>query len=236
MSNTFDDRDQDSLDTLQRDDSSAPPPSGCRNFALGCGCAAGALLLVVVAIGAWIAMNWKTVVADGAKKVAADAVAKSKLSADDKDRVLKRINQLADDFKGGKVSTEQLAKVMEQIAKSPLLPLGLLMAADEMYVKPSGLSDDDKEAGRRTLQRFARGAFEKSIPDSDLKDVMKLLTEKQPDGNDKLKERLTDVELQAFLKKAQEKADAANVPDEPFEVSIADELDKAIDKVLKPEP
>ena len=236
MSNTFDDRDHDSLETLQRDDSSAPPPSGCRNFALGCGCAAGALLLVVVAIGAWIAMNWKTVVADGAKQVAADAVAKSKLSADDKDRVLKRINQLADDFKGGKVSTEQLAKVMEQIAKSPLLPLGLLMAADEMYVKPSGLSDDDKEAGRRTLQRFARGAFEKSIPDSDLKDVMKLLTEKQPDGNDKLKERLTDVELQAFLKKAQEKADAANVPDEPFEVSIADELDKAIDKVLKPEP
>ena len=234
MSNTLDDRDHDSLDTLQHDDSSARPPSGCRNFAVGCGCAAGALLLVFVVIGAWIAMNWKTVVADGAKKVAADAVAKSKLSADDKDRVLKRINQLADDFKGGKVSTEQLAKVMEQIAKSPLLPLGLLMAADEMYVKPSGLSDDDKEAGRRTLQRFARGAFEKSIPDSDLQEVMKLLTEKQPNGTDKLNERPTDVELQAFLKMAQEKADAGDVPDEPFEVSIADELDKAIDKVLKP--
>ena len=236
MSNTLDDRDHDSLDTLQHDDSSAPPPSGCRNFAVGCGCALGCLLLVVAAIGVWVAMNWKIWVADGTKKVAADAVAKSKLSPDDKDRVLKRINQLADDFKGGTVSTEQLYQVMEQIAKSPLLPLGLLMAADETYLKPSGLSGDDKEAGRRTLQRFARGAFEKSIPDKDLEEVMKLLMERQPDGSDKLKERLTDAELEAFLDKAQEKADAANVPDEPFEVSIADELEKAIDKVLKPQP
>ena len=190
--------------------------------------------MVVVVVGAWIAMNWKTVVADGAKKVAADAVAKSKLSADDKDRVLKRINQLADDFKGGKVSTEQLAKVMEQIAKSPLLPLGLLMAADEMYVKPSGLSDDDKEAGRRTLQRFARGAFEKSIPENDTQEVMKLVMNHQPDGSEQLKERLTDDELKAFLEKAKEKADAASVPDEPFEVNIADELEKAIDKAINP--
>jgi hypothetical protein len=201
---------------------------------LGCGCAAGVLLLVVVAIGAWVYMNWKIVVADGAKKFAADAVAKSQLSPDDKARVLNRINQLADDFKGDKVSTEQLVKVMEEIAKSPLLPLGLLTAAEEMYVKPSGLSEDEKDAGRRTLQRFARGAFEKSIPQKDAEEVMKLLTEKQPNGTDKLKERLTDAELQAFLQKAQEAADAANVPDEPFEVSIADELDKAIDKVLKP--
>ena len=234
MSNTLDDRDQDSRETLQHDDSSAPPPSGCRNFAVGCGCALGCLLLVVAAIGVWVAMNWKVWVADGSKKVAADAVAKSKLSADDKDRVLKRINQLADDFKDGTVSTEQLGNVMKEIAQSPLLPLGLLMAADEMYVKPSGLSDDDKEAGRRTLQRFARGAFEKSIPEKELQEVMKLLTEKQPNGTDKLKERLTDAELEAFLAKTKEKADAADVPDEPFEVSIADELDKAIDKVLKP--
>ncbi len=234
MSNTFDDHDQDSLDTLRPDDLSAPPPSGCRNFAMGCGCALGCLLLVVAVIGTWVAMNWKTLVADGTKKVAADVVAKSTLDPDDKKRVLNRINQLADDFKDGRVSKEQLGKVMEEIAKSPLLPLGLLAIADEKYIKPSGLSGDEKEAGRRTLQRFARGTFEKRIADNDAKEVMKLLTDRQADGSEKLKERLTDPELTTFLAKAKEKADAAKVPDEAFDVNIADELDKAIDKVLKP--
>lgn len=234
MSNTLDDRDHNALDTLRPDDPSTPPASGCRNFAVGCGCAAGALLLVVVAIGIWVGMNWKALTADFTKKVAADVVAQSSLAPEDKARVLKRINQLADDFKDGKISEEQLGRVIDEIAKSPLLPLSLLMMADEKYIKPSGLSSDDQKAGRRTLQRFARGAFEKSIADNDVKDVMKLLTERQADGSEKLKERLTDAELVAFLAKAKEKADAANVPDEPFEVNIADELDKAIDKVLKP--
>ncbi len=236
MSNTLDDHDQNNDEANERFEPAPPQPSGCRNFAMGCGCAAGCLLLVAVGIGVWITMNWKNWAAELGKQVAADAVAKSSLPAEDKARVLNRINQLADDFKAGKVSTEQLGKVMEQIAQSPLLPLGLVMAADEKYVKPSGLTNEDKDAGRRTLQRLARGAFEKTIPEKDSQEVMKLVMEPQPGGGsgERLKERLTDDELKAFLEKAKEKADAASVPDEPFEVNIADELEKAIDKVLKP--
>ena len=235
MSNTLDDRDQVSNEPNERfEDSAPPPPSGCRNFALGCGCAAGCLLLIVVGGGVWFAMNWKNWAAEITKKVAADAVAKSSLPAEDKARILKRINHLADDFKAGKVSMQQMGRVMEQIAQSPLLPLGLVMAADESYVKPSGLSDDEQEAGRRTLQRLARGAFEKSISESDVQEVMQLAMRIQPDGSQELKERLTDEELKAFLEKAKEKADAAAVPDEAFDVNIADEIEKAIDKAIKP--
>ncbi len=235
MSNTLDEPNQESLETLEPLESTPQQSSGCRNLALGCGCAAGCLLLVAVGIGVWVSMNWKNWVADIGKQVAADAVAKSSLPEVDKARIRNRINQLADDFKAGKVSTEQLGKVMEQIAQSPLLPLGLVMAADEKYVKPSGLTDEDKDAGRRTLQRLARGVFEKSIPDNDKQEVMKLVMEPQPGGGERLKERLTDDELKAFLEKAKEKADAASIPDEPFEVNIADEIEKAIDKVLKPQ-
>lgn len=163
MSETFDDHDDNRQETFRPEEYSPPPASGCRYFAMGCGCAFGALLLVAVALSVWIAMNWKHWAAAFTKQAAADAVATSSLSPDDKARVLKRINQLADDFEAGKVSLEQIGHVMEQIAQSPLLPLGLVMAADEKYVKPSGLSDEEKEAGRRTLQRLARGAFEKSI-------------------------------------------------------------------------
>ncbi len=241
MSNTLDERDQNFLDAPTFDDRSSDErpklrSNGCRNLAIGCGCATVCILLVAVGIGFWVAQNWKSLAADFTKQVAADAVAKSSLPEADKARILKRINQLADDLKSEKVSTEQLGKVMEQIAKSPLLPLALVMAADEKYVKPSGLSGDDQDAARRTLQRLARGAFEKSIPENDVQEVMKLVMNHQPDGSEQLKERLTDDELKAFLEKAKEKADAASVPDEPFEVNIADELEKAIDKALKGEP
>ena len=122
---------------------------------------------------------------------------------------------------------------MEQIAESPLLPLGLVMAADEKYVKPSGLTNEEKDAGRRIATARSR-SLEKTIPENDSQEVMKLVMEPQPGGGERLKEQLTDDELKAFLEKAKEKADAASVPDEPFEVNIADELEKAIDKVLKP--
>lgn len=235
MSETYDDHNAELQQTFSEESYGAPQQaSGCRNFALGCGCAAGFLLLLMVGGGVWIAMNWKAWAADFTKQVAADAVAKSTLPAEEKARILTRINSLADDFKAGKVSTQQLGHVMKQIAQSPLLPLGLVMAADEKYVKPSGLSGDDQDAARRTLQRLARGAFEKSIPENEVQEVMQRVMNRQPDGSQQLKERLTDDELKAFLEKAKEKADAASVPNEPFNVNIADEIEKAIDNAIKP--
>ena len=66
MSNTLDDhdRDQESYDSREPIESSPQQPSGCRNFALGCGCAAGGLLLVVAGLGIWLALNWKNWAAD----------------------------------------------------------------------------------------------------------------------------------------------------------------------------
>ena len=246
MSNTFNDRTGDDNFLSERSDDrradgsdrfspGAPPqPSGCRTFAMGCGCALGVLLLVALAGGVWVALNWKGWTADLTKKVAEEAVKRSSMPAADKARVLKRINDLADDFKAGRLSTEQAGRVMEQIAKGPLLPIGIVMAVDENYLKPSGLTDEEKAAGRRAVQRFARGAFEKKIPEHELQELVKLISTTSPDGQQQIKEHLTDAELNAFLKKAKDTADVAGVPDEPFEVNIADELEKAIDRALKP--
>ena len=234
MSNTFDDdRDRHANEAFRIEEAPPPPRSGCRGFLMGCGCALAGLLVVVIGIAIWLAVNWKGWVAGFSKQVAAAVVAKSTLAPADKARILKRIDGLADDFKAGKLSPEQAKRVLEQIAQSPLFPIALVMTADEQYVKPSALTEEEKEAARRTLQRLARRAFEKKIPDAELQDVMHLLMQRQPDGSEHLKQTLTDTELKAFVDKAREKADAAAVPDEPFDVNIADELEKAIDRALK---
>lgn len=234
--NTLDDPetlDRDPRD-FDRPESLPTERSGCSKFMMGCGCALAGLLVIVTGISVWVAMNWKTWTADWSKAVTAQVVAQSSLSPEDKARIIKRIDSLADDFKSGKLTLEQAKRVMEQIAQSPLFPIAMVMAAEEKYVKPSGLSADDKTAAQVTLQRLASGAFEKKIPEADLQEVMQLLMQKQPDGRDQLKQTLTDVELIAFLDKAKEKADKASVPDEPFDVNIADELEKAIDRALAP--
>ena len=146
--------------------------------------------------------------------------------------MLDRLNQLADDFKTGKISPEQMGRVFEEVAKSPLFPIAMVTVAEKQYVGPSGLTAEEKSAASRTLQRLARGSFEKTISSEKLEEVMSLIQIDQGNGQKKMKEKLTDDELKDFLAKAQQVADEAAVPDEAFEVNIPDELDKAIDNAL----
>jgi len=234
--NTLDEREEFDHGSRNFDRPEAPlaQRSGCGKIAMGCGCLLAGLLTISIVAGIWIALSWKDLAANASKAVTAQVVAQSSLKPEEKARIIKRIDQLADDFKSGKLSPEQAGKVLEQIAQSPLFPIALVMAADDKYVKPSGLSEDDKSAAKITLQRLARGAFEKKIAEADLNEVMQLLMQKQPDGRDQLKQFLTDAELTAFLEKAKQKADAAEVPNEPFDVNIADELENVIDRALAP--
>ena len=222
----------DRRDSQERDDAGAPKSNGCRNIAIGCGCLTVLLLVVGIGVGLWVQQNWKGLAADAAKMVAQQAVQEAEMPAADKQRVLDRLNRLADDFKSGKISTEQMVRVFEEVAQSPLFPIAMVMFAEKQYVGPSGLTAEEKQAAKRTLQRLARGSFEKSISSEKLEEVMSLIQIDQGNGQKKMKEKLTDDELKTFLARAQQVADEAAVPDEPFEVNIPDELDKAIDDAL----
>ena len=222
----------DRRDSQERDDAGAPKSNGCRNIAIGCGCLTVLLVVVGISVGLWVQQNWKGLAADAAKMVAQQAVQEAEMPAADKQRVLDRLNRLADDFKSGKISTEQMVRVFEEVAQSPLFPIAMVMFAEKQYVGPSGLTAEEKQAAKRTLQRLARGSFEKSISSEKLEEVMSLIQIDQGNGQKKMKEKLTDDELKTFLARAQQVADEAAVPDEPFEVNIPDELDKAIDDAL----
>lgn len=208
-----------------------PPPQKSnflRNLFLGCGCVM-VFGICIIGIGVWYAFSQASNLIAYALT---ETIKQSELPPDQKQRLVDRINKLNDDYKSGKVSLEKMGKIVEAMAESPIIPAGSAYVADEKYIKPSGLSDDEKATGRQSVQRLVRGVIEKKIPQSELEEIMGPISEKQ--GNEtKLKDKVTDEELREFLESAKERADEAMIPDEPFVVNFADEFDKAIDKAME---
>ncbi len=204
------------------------------SFLTGCLVTLGVLLLIAIGVGVWVAMSWKGWAADLARSVTEDAVAKSTLPQDQRDRIIARIDGVATDFEGGKITLEQLSNVFESVAESPLLALGLISGVDAKFLEGSSLTAEEKSAGRRSMERFARGVAEGKITPPQLEDTILPITVADPNQPDqrRLKDTVTTEDLKTFLERAKSQADKAEIPDEPFTVNIADELDKVIDAGL----
>ena len=206
------------------------PKSGC-----GCGsclilaCALVVLGVVACGIGGWYVVK-KT--PDWARERLVTMVDGSDLSPEDKRVVTEQIDRVVTEYKAGNVTFEELGKIVEEFAQSPVLTLMMSKFALEAYIKPSGLSDEEKAEAELTLQRVARGVFEKKIAPEDLEAAMDHISTKQPDGSRQMKEQPSDEDLRKMLAECKRRADEAEVPNEPFEVNIGEEFKKSIDKVL----
>lgn len=208
----------------------------------GCLIALGAVVLLVVAAGIYVAFTWKGWVAEGLKSAATQVAAKAELTPEQKTRLTERVDRLAEDFKGGKVSMQQMALIMKEIGEGPIPALGMMAGFEKGYVEKSTLPDEEKAAARQTFQRFARGVADKLIPIQAIEDALTPISESStnisvgPSGatsvNRKVKSKVTDDELRAFIAKVKEKADRVQVPDEPWTIDPVAVMEQAIDKVL----
>ena len=188
----------------------------------------GVIVLCAVIGGIYVATHWRGWAADVANAAAAGMVKESGLPADQRDAILAEIKQFGNDFKDGKVGAQEISRVAQTLAEGPLIPLAGVQAARHLYIEPSDMNDKEKAAAILTVQRFARGVFEKKIPKETLDDVVKPVVDSMPNGRWRMKEKPTRAEIDQFLANAKAKADAAMIPNEPFEMNIADELKKAI--------
>lgn len=222
---------------------SPEPPSAAPNKG-GCGIGSclliGCLGIVLVSIlvpcigGIWFYYNGGKMIAGTARNMIVQVIEQSELEADDKKEVITQVDRVVDAYKQGKITMEDLGKVMEELAKSPLLPLAMIYGVDEKYIKPSGLTDEEKQEARLTLQRVARGAFEKKINEQELEPLLDEVSYKTGSNNQRqFKDTLTDAELKQFLGKAKQLADDKGLPEEEFKVKIGSEFKKAVDEALK---
>lgn len=198
----------------------------------GCLIAAGIVLAILVGLGVWAAMSWRGWVSGGITSVTSEMLKESELPQEQKDRVLARVDGVAKDFKDAKITMAQLGQIMGKISEGPLLPLGIVWAVESQHVTNSALTADEKAEGKLNLQRLARGVFEKKIPKNNLQTVIAPISTPGPNGQPQMKQKVTIEELRAFLANAKAEADKAEIPNEPYTVDVATEVDNAVNEVL----
>jgi len=191
------------------------------------------VMLILGAIAAWwIYNNAASWAASAGSTIAKEAIQQTDLPEEEKADITVQIDRLAEAGKAGKLTIPQLTTFFQEFAQSPLLTTLAMSAIDKKYIGPSGLSDEEKAEARVTVQRFMRGAIDQKISEAEVEAAMAPVSERKPNGNVELKDKVTDDELKAFLKAAKEQADAAEIPEEVETVDPSDEFKRLVDKTL----
>jgi hypothetical protein len=167
-------------------------------------------------------------------QVVKQMIAQSDLPQQEKDDMNGQIDRLATAFRDNRISWDKGMQLMQNLSHSPLMTSFIVSAVDSHYLTRSGLSNEEKAAGRVTLQRFVRGMIDESINEQGIENAMQHVATKKENGRWELRprEQVTDADLRAFLEVAKAEADKAGVPAEPVQVDPSDELKRIIDQAL----
>jgi hypothetical protein len=210
-------------------------PSGARAFWVGCLIVFAFCLCLCGGVAWFVHANLgriRTFAADTAREAVVSGIRESNLDEQEKEEVIVQVEGLVDRYKSGDITMDQLGRVMEELAQSPLMGVLVMVSIDGQYIQPSGLSTDEKEQAQRTMQRVLRGFLEDKIRQEELEEAMDYVTDRREDGSRDLKDSVSDDDLRAFLSQLKERADAAEIPDEPFEVDISEEFGQAVERAL----
>lgn len=216
-----------------------------RRGGCGGGCVVVAVIFVVVLVvaGIYVANNWRGWVAGAAERGMREFLQRVDVPQGEKDRMGELVDAVLTDFKAKQINVEQLERLAMSFERSPLIPMGMMLVAEASYVGPREWPAEEKEAARRTLERLTRGLVEETIPAQRMDDVLAPISvpaEQRSSGGGtpgggpwddvELKDptQVTDEELREFLVLAKAEADKAGVPDEPYQISLAAELERVI--------
>lgn len=162
----------------------------------------------------------------------------SEIPEEEKTEVIAQVDRVVNEYKAGKIGEKELERLMSEYQNSPAFLLIGVWGLEKSYLEPSGLSDEEKEQGRRTIQRAFRGLCEKKISLQQFQAVVPQpefdeLDAEDPPAPPPGGRRLTDDEVRHMLDNLKKLADDAGIPDEPFTIDIGDEVKKFVDQALE---
>ncbi len=217
-------------------------------IAVGC---LGVVFIVLIALvigGVFVANNWKTWAADTTTTIAAEVIKDSQLSGEDKRALIGRVEMIGEEFKNETISWEEMQTVFEALVESPILTVAVVNELHSDYFEISELSDEEKARAERINDRLTRGLYEERIQLNELQPVLAPISKEgsgnievttSEDGtttglnlNLKPPNEVTADELRAFMTNAESLLEQKAIPDEPFDIDIIEEFDKAIEAAI----
>jgi len=193
----------------------------------------GVVFVALCGAGAYyVYQNLQAIGAKVAREAAVAVIEDLDLSDEEKRKIIAQIDRVVDEYEAGRITLEEVGSVLEELAESPLTSLIVVYAAMENYVGPSGLSDEEKTDAKRTFQRIARGFAENKISQDDIETALDYVSTTTETGERQFSESVTDEQLRAMLDECNRVADEAGIPDEDFEIDVAQEFKRAVDRAL----
>lgn len=202
------------------------------NILVGCLAALGVVAVLVVIGGIVLWMNWKGWSASAMNATMKAAVQESKLPAGQQTRINTQVDQLTAAFEAGDVTMEDLMEVVQALDGHPILPVGLLEYVETNSLKAEGLTDEERAAGELATQRIQRAMVEGQMVLADLDPILEPISQRDADGDLQPLQNPTAPQVRLYIEAAQKKADELNIPAEPYQVDVAEQIERLINDTL----
>ena len=205
--------------------------SGCW-WAAGIGCLGVSVVSVLMCAGTvWYAQqNAGRWVSGIVREVVVRMIDESEIPAQEKQEVIAQVDRVVKAYQAGQIDDKDFERLMQEMQKSPAFLLMMAWGLEKSHVDPSGLSSDEKEAARRTIQRAFRGLCEEKITQDQFARVAR---QHQLEDGTQARSKMTDEEVRTMLADLKKLADDVEIPDEGFTIDIGDEVKKAVDAALE---
>jgi hypothetical protein len=214
-----------------------PPSRSWAPCLIGCGITGLVVLLLCGGTVWYVTSNFKNIAVNLVASTAKKAIEDTKMREEDKKDVIAQIDRVAEGYKKNQINEQELGKIMEGMAKSPLMMVLIVYGVTYDYINRPGQDADVKAEAERTLQRIARGTAEGTIKEEDLKKPFSSIAEDpnqqvQPGQPPQPKQQLTDEDLKKFLEDLKTLADEKAIPDEPYELNVGKEIKRIVDEAV----
>lgn len=208
--------------------------SGCwRYAAIGC-----VVLILLGLVGGYFAYRAgrKLVLSAAATKLSgAVEVLTTELALDQtqKDALQKSISRLTERMKKDDLSLRKFRQLLVDLGNSPLAVYLVLRFLDQHHLAVSGLSEEEKGEGRRTMDRLVRATAEQKITRQQLEQLLQAVPQVDPStAARQIQPALSDGELRSILDAIRQAVDTAQIPDETYTIDVVGEVERLVEKTL----
>ena len=197
------------------------------------GCCGGLLVLALLCVGGgWFAAGWaKDEMASTLREGIAEALEESQLSDEQSSGINAQAERLEQAIQSwGLVEAVEHLGNLEQVSGDlQEISHHIILVSYGGFVLPNTpMPEEERRAGLRILERYSRGIDEGSLSLNNQDDDWQLNSKKS--GDDSVE--FDVVEVRAHLADLEQRVEAAGIPDEPYEVDLADKLKKIVDAMI----